>query len=188
MIDQSDFHKQIERITYFLLKLFEESPLDWMFCNKSVGTDVYIFEKRNPEYRIRIKIHFVIDNRFSSNPPNYNFPPKINTVEEIISLFEERNVYFLIILCYKGIEYPRMFYIDKYSNIPKDELKAVSRHGKRIDRIEVKTQKWYNKKMLTVGWKCSQLVRYILMIIDYEKNKQAAITGSLDNSQTRTGR
>ncbi len=193
----NDARKLKDNITLFLSNYLKDTNLDWTFCtpesvpiehasskakewntkrgrseNKgqldSAGYDVYFFLRDNPNLKIRVKIHFVLNGKYSSNPPNYNLPYDVRSLNDAIFYLRERNIFFLVVTCHSNVKYPRMFYMDQYENIPYVELDAKSRWGNRIDRIQVRSHKWYNKKYKVVGLNCTHLLEKIKLHIKNE--------------------
>ena len=156
----NDFIEQKNRVHAFVERLVGGTSLDWEFYNTIENADIYIFP-RGESNDIKVKIHFVLNNKFTGNPPNYHMPSTILTVKEMIDHLSEDNVYFLVVKCRGTIEYPQMYYLDKYANIPKEELEGKSRHGKHIDTMQVRSHTWYDKRFHPVGKGCSNLIRDI---------------------------
>jgi len=157
----NDFIEQKKRVERFLNVFLPPTFLGWNFCDETQNADVYIFQRKSPYGKIRMKIHFVLEGKFTGNPPNYHMPSTILTVKEMMDWLTVSGVCFLVIKCRGIVEFPQLYYIDKYANIPKEELEGKSRHDKRIDTIQVHSHTWYDKRFHPVGKGCSNLIRDI---------------------------
>lgn len=128
----------------------------------SGGIDVYVYHKETPNIRARIKFRFIFDNVYR-NEPKYNYPYDIHTKQEMLHYLKERDVYFCVILFYGAIEFPRMFWLNRYDSIREDQWEEGSRYGKRMDYIYTKSDVRLSK-FSVVGEKGKYLLNSLLQI------------------------
>ncbi len=167
-----------ERIAKNFAPVFKRSPLNYSFndTHHSVDHDrksgsglmLWLFNKKNKKFSIPCQVWIRPSGKeMIGLYPRLNLPVGIENVSDAIDWATKINLYHATVTLDR-MGHPRLFWIARYDDTPKELWKADSRLGKRIDRIFPRSSVVWEGKFHDVGHKFCNLLDRIQTILDYE--------------------
>lgn len=151
---------------------------DWNTAQRAPTIDVWLWDTRSPENRIRIRFCLVYArqggaaDRFNSRP-DHAIPSNIDSVQQMYDYISRNNFHFCVIsFMGKHTKYPRRFVAGRFDSISVDDFVARPKYGatRKENHLYTRTRALSGKSK-NVGSGCTVLIKELEMLIknQYEK-------------------